>query len=400
MSEDTFLTGTPSRVDGATLGIPAEPLPGTPRCGRLVGMHRPMSKIATTAALGLAGATALAAPAQAQEQWTPPALELVSATCNADFEWELEWSLTDTTDTVNTPDDYTYTVAEILTQIGDDDFGPWEDAALDGSLQVGGVLPRTGEGSLTAVQTLPGDTERVKLKAQSDRTVTVTDGRRNEGRGLKNALQHAVELGDCTAPLPPEPEELPEPDIGVGIVINDDVDPEPVEEDVEAEWIVDIGVPPGIEDPSLQYEIAVVTNADNDGGPGTVDDPEVQAGEVGVGDSTFRIAVAGDVQAPAAVFLALAVEDSGDGGPDPLLLEVELPAVAADDPTADPTSSADPAANTDPDSDSDSGQDSDTAAPTLAITGMPLVAIVGTAVVLASAGAGALARSSARDSRA
>lgn len=355
-----------------------------------------LSKISLTAVSGLAGATALAAPAQAQEQWTPPALELESATCNADFEWELEWSLTDTTDTVNTPDDYTYTVAEVLTQIGDDDFGPWEDAALDGSLQVGAVLPRTGDGSLTAIQTLPGDTERVKLKAQSDRTVTATDGRHNEGRGLKNALQHAVELGDCTAPLPPEPEELPESDVGVGIVINDDVDPEPEDDDVEAEWIVDIGVPPGIDDPSLQYEIAVVTNPGNGGGPGTVDDPKVQAGEVGVGDSTFRIAVAGDIPEPAAVFLELAIEDSGDNSADPLLLEVELPAAAADDPTADPNPSADPVANTDADAD----PGSDTAVPTLPVTGMPLTVIVGAAAALVASGVLALMRNRARNHQA
>jgi hypothetical protein len=357
-----------------------------------------MSKISITAALGLAGAAAVAAPAQAQEQWTPPTLELESATCNADFEWELEWSLTDTTDMVNTPDDYTYTVAEILTQIGSDDFGPWESAALDGSLQVGAILPRTGDGSLTAIQTVPGDTERVKLKAQSDRTVTVTDGKRNEGRGMKNALAHAVELGDCTAPVPPEPEPLPEPDVGIGIVINDDVDPEPEGEDVEAEWVVDIGVPPGIEGPAIRYEIAVVTNIGNDGGPGTVDDPEVQAGEVGVGDSTVRIAVAGEVDEPEEVFLELAVEasDGGNGvaGADPLLLEVELPAITADDPTADSV------ANEDPDSDADPGSNPDTAAPTLPITGMSLVAIAAAAVVLASTGILAILRSRARDSRA
>ncbi|MEV3936775.1 hypothetical protein AB0K52_12460 [Glycomyces sp. NPDC049804] len=359
-------------------------------------MRHALSKISTTAALGLAGAAALAVPAQAQEQWTPPALELASATCNADFEWELEWSLTDTTDTVNAPDDYTYTVAEVLTQIGADDFGPWEDAALDGSLQVGAVLPRTGEGSLTAVQTVPGDTERVKLKAQSDRTVTA-DGKRNEGRGLKNALQHAVELGDCTAPLPPEPEAIPEVDYGVGIVVNDGVAPEPEAEDVDAEWIVDIGVPPGVADPSTQYEIAVVTSLGGGTGTGTSGNPEVQTGQMGVGDSTVRIAAVGDITVPEDVFLELTVEDSA---PPTLLLEVELPAIDAA-PSTDPTPSADPVANS-PDSATDASADSDrdSTAPTLPTTGLPLAAFVAVAVALLGAGMLALKRSRTREGRA
>lgn len=361
-------------------------------------MCHELSKISATAVLGLAGAAALAVPAQAQEQWTPPALELVSATCNADFEWELEWSLTDTTGTVNAPDDYTYTVVEVLTQIGADDFGPWEDATLEGALQVGAVLPRTGEGSLTAVQTLPGDTERVKLKAQSDRTVAAT-GKRNEGRGLKNALQHAVELGDCTAPLPPEPEAVPEVDYGVGIVLNDDVLPEPEDEDVDAEWIVDIGVPPGVGDPSTQYEIAVVTSLGGGSGTGTSSDPEVQTGQVGVGDSTVRIAAVGDVTEPEDVFLELTVEDSA---PPTLLLEVELPAIDAA-PPADPTPSADPVANS-PASNSaaDASSDSDpgSAAPTLPTTGLPVAAFVAVAVALIGAGVLALKRSRAREGHA
>lgn len=355
-------------------------------------MKHALSKISTTAAFGLAGAAALAVPAQAQEQWTPPALALVSATCNAYFEWELEWSLTDTTDTVNAPDDYTYTVTEILTQVGADDFGPWEDAELAGSLQVGAVLSRTGDGSLTAVQTVPGDTERVKLKAQSDRAVP-TDGRGHEGRGLKNALQHAVDLGDCTAPVPPEPEELPQVDYGVGIVIDDDVDPEPEDEDIPAEWIVDIGVPPGVEDPSTQVQIAAVTDTGDHGGTGTSGNLEVQATEVGVGDSTFRLPVTGDVVEPEDVFLELTVNDVPAHA---LFLETALPAVDAS-PSADPTPSADPAANK-PISDADT--DPDSAAPTLPSTGLSLASLTAVAVAFLGTGVLALNRSRERAGRA
>jgi hypothetical protein len=359
-------------------------------------MRHVLSKISITAVLGLAVTTVLAAPAQAQEQWTPPVLELDSATCSPSGAWELEWSLTDTTDTVNTPDDYTYTVAEILTQIGTDDFGPWEGAALEGSLQVGAVLPRTGDGSLTGIQTLPGDTERVKLKAQSDRAVAVTDGRKKEGRGMKNALQHAVELGDCAAPAPPVIDELPQPDFGVGIILDDEIDPEPQDEDVDAEWVVDIGVPPGVEDTSVEYEIAVVTNPGTGTGAGTASFPAVEVGEVGVGDTTVRIAVAGEVQEPEEVFLELSVEDSAP----PMLLEVELPAldIAAD---PDPAPSADPVADADqaPDPTADPGADPDTAQPALPTTGMPTGILVGIAAVLLAAGVLAVKRGMARDRR-
>ncbi|MDA1362833.1 hypothetical protein O1R50_24665 [Glycomyces luteolus] len=326
-----------------------------------------------SAAIGLAGATVLAAPAQAQGQWFPPALELTSATCNTDGEWELAWSLTDTTGPVADPAEYTYTVAEILTQIGADS-GPWENAALEGTLQVGAVLPHTGEGSLTGVQTIPGDTERVKLKAQSDRTGAVVDDKRKEGRGLKNSLQHAVELGDCAVPTPPEPVEVPELEYGVGIVIENDVEPEPDHEDADAEWIVDFSNPAGTQDPSVPYEIV----ADTSTGDGT-GDATVETGEVEAGDSTLRIPVTGPLEEVEVVTLELVVD-----GSEPVVLEAELPAV---EPVGDPTASAAP----DPSTPSDQA-----AQPALPTTGVPVAVTVGVAAALIAAGALAVNRGQTR----
>jgi hypothetical protein len=332
-------------------------------------MKSRMSKMSIAVALGLAGAIALALPVQAQEQWAPPALELDSATCNIDGEWELAWSLTDTTDTVNNPDDYTYTVVEVITQIGVDS-GPWEDAVLEGTLQVGAQLPRTGDGSLTGIQTVPGDTERVKLKAQSDRTVDA-EGKAKEGRGLKNALQHGIDLGDCAAPIPPAPEVVPGADFdyGVGIVVDDGVEPEPEEVGVDAEWIVDIQVPEGVEDTSVEYAITAITDTDTDTGT-------VETGTVGVGHSTFRIAVTGPLEEAENVMLQLVVEDGA-----PLILEVELSAYDAP-PVADLVADA-----------------PDPVLPTLPSTGVPVGVLVGTAVALVATGAMAIRRNRARNGR-
>lgn len=333
-------------------------------------MPQILSRLSLAAAFGLVGTAALAAPAQAQAQWTPPALELISATCTIDGEWALEWSLTDTTGTVDTPEEYTYTVAEIITQIGADS-GPWEDAVLEGAFQVGAVLPHTGEGSLIGVQFVPGDTERVKLKAQSNRAVPVVDGKGKEGRGLKNALQHAVELGDCAAPAPAEPEVVPELDVGVGIVIADDIAPEPEEVGVEAEWVVDFSLPEGAPDTPIDYEIfADVGIGDGDGGGNS--DVTLE-GEVETGDSTLRIPVTGPVEEVELVSLELMVDD-GDGG-EAMLLEAELPPI---DPGSDPTTPADQA---DPTPSTASAQ------PALPTTGAPFVVTVGVAAALIATGA-------------
>ncbi|MFC3493643.1 hypothetical protein [Glycomyces rhizosphaerae] len=335
-----------------------------------------------TAAFGLVGAAAMAAPAQAQAQWTPPALELISASCTIDGEWALEWSLTDTTGTVDEPEEYTYTVAEIITQIGADS-GPWEDAVLEGALQVGAVLPHTGEGSLIGVQIVPGDTERVKLKAQSDRTVPVVDGRRNEGRGLKNSLQHAVELGDCSVPAPPEPEDVPELDVGVGIVIADDIAPEPEEVGVEAEWVVDFSLPEDAPDTTIEYEIL----ADVGIGDGGNNDVTV-VGQVDTGDSTLRIPVSGPVQEVELVALELVVDD-GDGDSEAMLLEAELPAI-------DPGTGTGTRTGSDPTTPADPDRSTPTAQPTLPTTGVPVGVTVGAAGALIAAGAFVLSRARAR----
>jgi hypothetical protein len=343
-------------------------------------MHANLSKLSIAAVIGTACAAGLATPAHAQGQWSPPALELASSTCNTDGEWELTWSLTDTTGAVANPAEYTYTVGEVLTQVGDDS-GPWEAPALEGTLQVGAVLPRTGEGSLTGLQTVPGDTEKVKLKAQSDRTGAVVDDKRKEGRGLKNSLQNAVELGDCAAPTPPEPVTVPELEYGVGIVIENGVDPEPDHEEAEAEWIVDFSNPGGDQNPPVEYEIFADT-ATGDGGDGddTADDT-VETGEVATGDSSVHIPVTAPLEEVEVVSLELVVD-----GAEPVVLEAELPVA---DPVDDPTTSA-------PSSPTPSASSTPAAQPALPTTGVPVAVTVGAAAALIAAGGLVVNRSRAR----
>ncbi|WP_205328453.1 hypothetical protein [Glycomyces sp. YM15] len=151
------------------------------------------------AASGLLAAMAVGLPSQAQR--TPePVLEFATATCGGSGELEVEFLLTDEIGAPAHPE-YRYIVAGTDVQTGPES-SPWREGDLAGTLQPGAEVPPPGEGSLSGMTVVPGDTGHVVLQAAVDRVSA--DGSRLD----RIVVQGEADLREC-APVVPEQAEIP-----------------------------------------------------------------------------------------------------------------------------------------------------------------------------------------------
>ena len=136
------------------------------------------------ALIGMAGAVALAAPASAHH----PVVAPESSCANEDGTWKVIWKIT------NSEFDLEGTIVHI-------DAKPAEGSTLTG-VEKGDVLPKSGEGALTAEQTAPADVEEARLAVKAE---WIRDGRviQEDEKG---------EATKPTEPCKPETSEEPEPE--------------------------------------------------------------------------------------------------------------------------------------------------------------------------------------------
>ncbi|THV27538.1 LPXTG cell wall anchor domain-containing protein [Glycomyces paridis] len=159
-----------------------------------------IAALLAAAALGLAAAAAAAAPAQAtgshfdgDRKWFNVTTDVWGeAECKAG-EWHVTWHLEDTTETDRSYDHKTLPIG--YQTEGDK---PWKfhepDFESGATLEQDTEVPRAGEGDLTGIQVLPGDTSWVRLVAPT--VWATTSGKLAVGATL--GFSDKVLLGECT----------------------------------------------------------------------------------------------------------------------------------------------------------------------------------------------------------
>lgn len=172
-------------------------------------MHikQPLKRLAAllgAAAVGVAAATAVAVPAQAQatssfggdaKSWPKVTTEVWGeAECKAG-EWHVSWYLEDTSETDWS---YEHRTADLplLYWTQDHDWWDLNQAVFEpgATLARDAEVPANGEGVLSGVQILPGDTEWVQLLAPTEWKATSSKFIRGGTLGLSDKLL----LGECT----------------------------------------------------------------------------------------------------------------------------------------------------------------------------------------------------------
>lgn len=171
-----------------------------------MNLRTPLKRLAAFAsavAVGLAVAAAVSTPAEANQTNKGGGghhkLDVTTevwgeAECKSG-EWHVTWHLEDTTDTNK---QYQHWVHSVATQTKG---GPWFDPTFEaGSTLVKDAdVPKAGDGELTSLQILPGDTEWVKIKAP---TWWSQFGHGGYGWGTTPGVAEKLYLGECE-PEPP-----------------------------------------------------------------------------------------------------------------------------------------------------------------------------------------------------
>jgi hypothetical protein len=119
------------------------------------------------AATGLLAALAVGLPSQA-ERSPEPVVEFATATCSGSGELDVEFLLTDAIGAPAHPE-FKYVVVSTHVRSGPES-EPLHDSELAGTLIPGAEVPPPGEGSLSGMTVVPGDTKHVVLEAEVDRT--------------------------------------------------------------------------------------------------------------------------------------------------------------------------------------------------------------------------------------
>jgi hypothetical protein len=149
------------------------------------------------AASGLLAAAAIGLPSQAQRS-SEPNLEFATATCSGSGELDVEFLLTDEIGAPAHPE-YTYVVVGTVVRSGPDS-DPLHGSELAGTLIPGAEVPPPGEGSLSGMTVVPGDTTNVVLEAEIDRVSA--DGTE------RFVVKGEAVLDECD-PVVPEQAEIP-----------------------------------------------------------------------------------------------------------------------------------------------------------------------------------------------
>jgi hypothetical protein len=118
------------------------------------------------AATGLLAALAVGLPSQA-ERSPEPVVSFATATCSGSGELDVEFLLTDPIGTPAHPE-YKFVVAGTHVRSGPES-DPLHDSELAGTLQPGAEVPAPGEGALSGMSVVPGDTTHVVLEVEVDR---------------------------------------------------------------------------------------------------------------------------------------------------------------------------------------------------------------------------------------